>query len=90
MDLNKVIKNALREKRVIMGYKKVLQGLKSKSFKFVVYANNIPKDKLSNVIHNAKITKTELKEYPGNNVDLGLICGKPFSVSVLAIKGSEK
>lgn len=90
MDLNKSIKTALKEGRVVMSYKNVLRELKTKKLKVIIYANNIPRENLNNLIHNAELTKTEVKEFPGDNVNLGLICGKPFSVSVLAIKGSEK
>lgn len=86
MELAKVIKNAVRDDRIILGYNRVIKEVKTKKPKLIIYANNIPKDKLENIIHNAKLTKVDVQEYPDDSVNLGLVCGKPFSVSVLAIK----
>ena len=90
MDLKKIIKDAVKENRVILGYDRSIKEIKTKRPKIVIYANNIPKDKLDNIIHNANLAKIDAKEYQDDNVNLGLVCGKPFSVSVLAVKGSER
>ncbi|OGI15795.1 hypothetical protein A3K63_00275 [Candidatus Micrarchaeota archaeon RBG_16_49_10] len=89
-DLNKLIKAKVKEGKVIMGYGEVLKLLKTQKLKKVVYANNLPADKIKMIEHNSKISKTDIEEYQGNGMDLGLVCGKPFSVGVIAIKGSEK
>ena len=90
MDVKKIIKDAIKQNRIIIGYNRVIKEIKTKKPKIIVYANNIPKNKLENIIHNAQIAKIDVKEYPSDNINLGLFCGKPFQVSVLAIKGSEK
>ncbi|MEM5793380.1 MAG: 50S ribosomal protein L30e [Candidatus Aenigmatarchaeota archaeon] len=90
MDIKKVIKDAVKDKRVIIGYNRVMREIKTKKPRMVVTANNIPRNRLENIIYNAKIAKVEVFEYPDDSLNLGLICGKPFTVSVLAIKGSEK
>jgi len=56
----------------------------------VVVAKNIPDDKRKMIELNAKISKIQVKEYKKDNVNLGLLCGKPFSVSVLAVKRGKK
>ncbi len=86
MELTKIIKNAVKENKVILGYNRTIKEIKTKKPKLVVYANNIPKDKLENIIHNTKLAKIDVEEYPDDSVNLGLVCGKPFSVSVLVIK----
>lgn len=90
MDLNKTIKEAVKDNRVVFGYKSVIKEIKTGKPKLVVHSNNLPSDKLENILHNSKISKITVEEYPKDNLELGLVCGKPFSVSVLAIKGSEK
>jgi large subunit ribosomal protein L30e len=90
VDLKKAIKDALIEENIIIGYNRVIKALKTGNPKMVIHANNISKNRLENILHNSKIKKIEVKEYPNDNVNLGLICGKPFSVSVLAIEGKEK
>jgi len=89
VELKKIIKDAIKDNKVIMGYNKVIKKIKVKQLKLVVYANNIPKDKLDNIVYNAKLSGVDVKEYPDDNVNLGLFCGKPFSVGVLAIEGSK-
>ncbi len=86
MELTKIIKNAVKENKVILGYNRTIKEIKTKKPKLVVYANNIPKDKLENIIHNTKLAKIDVEKYPDDSVNLGLVCGKPFSVSVLVIK----
>jgi len=90
VDIKKSIKDAIKNDRVILGYDRTIKEIKTKKPKMVVYANNIPKNRLKNIIHNTKLTEIDTEEYPGDNVSLGLICGKPFSVSILVIKGNEK
>ncbi|MFH8080427.1 MAG: 50S ribosomal protein L30e [Candidatus Aenigmatarchaeota archaeon] len=90
MNLVKLIQDKVKSKQVILGYNRVMKNLKSGKIDMVVIANNLPEDKKQEILHNAKIAKVEVKEFEGDNVNLGLVCGKPFSVSILAIKESDK
>lgn len=86
MDLIKVIKDAVKENKVVLGYNSVIKLIKTEKPKAIIYANNIPKNKLENIIHNTNFTKIDVMGYQDDSINLGLVCGKPFSVSVLAIK----
>lgn len=90
MSLTSLIQEKVKTKEVVLGYNRVLKMLKTGKPKMVVIANNIPKDMKETIMHNARLAKVEVKEFDNDNVNLGLVCGKPFSVSVLAIKGSDK
>jgi len=90
MDISKLIKEKIKQDKVLLGYKSVMKSLKSSRPELIVYANNLPDDRKKMIEHNAKISNVEIKEYPNDNVNLGLVCGKPFSVSILAIKRSKK
>jgi len=90
MDLEKTIKENLKEDKVIIGFKSVIKILKKGSPQMIVLANNIPEENKKMIIHNAQISNVEIKEYQNDNVNLGLVCGKPFPISVLAIKRSKK
>jgi len=90
MDISKIIKEKIKQDKVLLGYKSVMKSLKSSRSELIIYANNLPDDRKKMIEHNAKISNVEIKEYPNDNVNLGLVCGKPFSVSVLAIKRSKK
>ncbi len=90
MSLTSLIQEKVKTKEVVLGYNRVLKMLKTGKPKMIVIANNIPKDMKETILHNAKLAKVEVKEFENDNVNLGLVCGKPFSVSVLAIKGTDK
>ncbi len=90
MDLTDIIKTKTKENKIILGYNTVMKFLKNENPEFIVIANNFPDDKRKIIEHNAKIAKIELKEYQNDSVNLGLVCGKPFAVGVLAIKRSKK
>jgi len=87
MELKKIIQEAVKNEKAILGYRRVMKAIKMGNVKLVVMANNIPREMKENVEHNAKIGNVEVKTFKNDSVNLGLICGKPFSVSVLAIKG---
>ena len=90
MTIEKTIKEKMKQEKVLLGYKSVMKSLKTSRPEVIVYANNLPDERRKMLEHNAKISNVEIKEYPNDSVNLGLVCGKPFSVSVLAIKRSKK
>jgi large subunit ribosomal protein L30e len=90
MDLTDIIKAKTKENKVILGYNTVIKSIKTGNPELIVISNNFPDDKRKIIEHNAKISKVELKEYPNDSVNLGLVCGKPFAVGILAIKRSKK
>jgi large subunit ribosomal protein L30e len=80
------IQNALKENKAIIGYKESLRFLKVNSPKLIVIAQNIPENYKKEIEHNAKVSKIKIEVFDGSSKKLGVICGKPFSVSALAIK----
>jgi len=90
MELEKLIKEKIKEDKVVLGYKNVIKSLKTNKPELIVVADNMPEDKKKMIELNAKISKVQVKEYLKDNVNLGLLCGKPFSVSILAIKRGKK
>jgi len=90
MELETLIKEKIKQNKIIIGYKTVIKSLKNDHPELIVIAANTPADKKKMIEHNAKISKIQVKEYSKDSVDLGLLCGKPFSVSVLAIKRGKK
>ncbi len=86
MDVEKVLKRALKG-RVYLGSKRTIKALKRKEAKLVVISSNCPKEireKIEKYRGNVPILV-----YPGTNMELGALCGKPFSVSSLAVIDSE-
>lgn len=89
-DLTKLIQQSVKENKIIFGYKQTIKAIKVKKPELIVFANNFPKEKRESIEHNAKMAKVAIKEFDKDSVNLGLICGKPFSVGILAIKGGKK
>lgn len=90
MELEKLIKKKIKEKKVIIGYDKMMKLIKVSSLEMIVFANDFPEEKRKIAEHNAKLSRIKVEEYPGDCVNLGLLCGKPFPVGVIAIKRSSK
>lgn len=91
MDLTATIQEKVKKNEVVLGYNQVIKLLKTGKLKMIVLANNIQNERKETILHNAKLSKVDVKNFDNDSVNLGLVCGKPFSVSVLAIKtGSEK
>ncbi|MEM5778542.1 MAG: 50S ribosomal protein L30e [Candidatus Aenigmatarchaeota archaeon] len=80
------LKNALREKRVIIGSKQSIKNLKLKNVKLVVIANNCPENIKNDIEYYSKLTGIKVEKFDGTAKQLGIFCGKPFPIAVLAIK----
>lgn len=62
----------------------IMAGLLGKAKIFVV-ASNTPADIKNKVSEYAKKANIPVIEFPGNTLELGSVCGRPFSVSVLSV-----
>jgi large subunit ribosomal protein L30e len=51
----------------------------------VVVAKNSPKEILEDVEYYCKLSKMPVHIYGGTSVELGSVCGKPFTVATLVI-----
>lgn len=78
-DLNKIFRSVLSTGKVVIGTRQAIDAVKNGKVQVVVFS--------SNCLEN---TRNELKDvpainYPGNGVDLGIACGKPFSITTFAV-----
>jgi large subunit ribosomal protein L30e len=79
MDIERNLKIAINTGKVLFGTKEAEKSLKSRTAKAIVVAENCSNE----LILNQNITK--LLWFPGDNVALGALCGKPFSISAVTI-----
>lgn len=75
----------LRTGKVVIGSKQTIKLIKTGKAKLVVIASNTPPQIKKDVKYYAKLSGIHVYEYEGTNMELGAICGKPFSVAALAI-----
>ncbi len=85
MEASKKVAQAVATGKVIMGTDKSLKALKRGQAKLVIVSSNCARDSLEDARHYAKLASVELRVFDGNSIALGLACGKPFSVDMLAV-----
>ncbi|MDR3063689.1 MAG: 50S ribosomal protein L30e [Methanobrevibacter sp.] len=85
MDIDRGIRVAVDTGDVTLGSEKSIQYLKLGKGLLVVVASNAPQAILEDVEYYAKLSKIPVHVYDGSSVDLGSVCGKPFTVATLII-----
>lgn len=87
MTLAEEIQSAIKSNKVILGYNESIKFIKVNSPKLIVMAKNTPEETKKEIEYNAKISNAKLEIFDGSSKDLGVLCGKPFPVTTLVIKG---
>ena len=77
------LKKALQTNKVIIGRDKVLKKLSIGKLQKVFLASNCPENTKEDIKHLSKIHKIDVVETKEDNEELGVICKKTFSISVL-------
>lgn len=86
MDIERGIRVAVDTGKVILGSNKSLQAIKLGNGELAVIAENAPKDVKADVEAYAKLSEMPVYTFEGSSVELGSICGKPFTVTVLVVQ----
>ena len=85
------IKKMLKSGNVMVGTEKTLKSLKLGKIEKVLVSSNCPAKVENDISYYAGMTGTEVHKLEYPNDELGVICKKPFSISVLALaKGASK
>lgn len=90
MDNVKIIKDAMKKGKIVMGSRTVLKGMKNQKLESVVYASNCPDSLMKDLDHYSKVSGTKVDGFDGNSVQLGEFCGKPFNILLIGIKNDKK
>ncbi|MFH1623093.1 MAG: ribosomal L7Ae/L30e/S12e/Gadd45 family protein [Candidatus Aenigmatarchaeota archaeon] len=85
-ELKDAVQGAVKAGTAVLGYKESLKLIRNGSPKMAVVANNAPGARMLELEHDAKVSGVRLEVFDGDSKELGLICGKPFPVLVLAIQ----
>lgn len=86
MDIERGIRVAVDTGKVILGSNKSIQAIKLGNGELVVLAANAPKTLKEDVEVYSKLSEIPVHTFDGSSVELGSICGKPFTVSVLVVQ----
>jgi large subunit ribosomal protein L30e len=87
MTLTENVQEAIKSKKIIIGYKKSVKFIKLNSPKIIVIAKNIPEKMRGEIEHSSKISDVKVEIFDGTSKELGILCGKEFPISTLVIKG---
>ena len=84
VDISRALKSAITTGKVQFGLDQTVKAVKDGKAQMIILARNCPSKDL-------KDANVKVHVYEGNNMELGALCGKPFSVSALVIidKGSS-
>ncbi len=77
------LRNALKTEKIVIGKDRTLKALRNKKVKKIFLAKNCQDTLREDVKHYAKISKVDVEELNLSNEELGAVCKKPFSVSIL-------
>ena len=80
IDIGKALKSAISTGVVEFGVDQTEKAVKAGKAQLVIVSRNCPSKALT-----AGDIGVKVHVYEGNNMELGALCGKPFSVSALAV-----
>ncbi len=80
-EVETIIRTVLKSGGYRLGSKSTLKSLQRGEAKAVIVASNCPEE----VLEKIKSYDVKILVYDGTNMELGALCGKPFSVAAMAI-----
>lgn len=80
------IKKLVKEKKVFIGTEQTMKNLKLGNVSKIFLASNCIDNVKEDIKHYSELAGTEVVELDTPNDELGLMCRKPFSISVLGVK----
>jgi len=86
IDVNKAIATTVKTGKVLFGANKAVESVKIGRAKLVVLASNCPRNIVEDIMNYSRFSNVPVVIYKGSSIDLGAVCGKPFTVSALTIR----
>jgi large subunit ribosomal protein L30e len=89
-DMDRELRATVKTGKVLIGTKETIKAIRRKEAGIVINSSNCPAEMLKRIkdvsgdASNGD-TKVIVYQYPANSKELGLTCGKPYSVSSLCI-----
>ena len=83
VDIEKVLKNTIKNGKVKIGSKETKHAIKKGAAKLIVLSKNCPN--ILEIDDLAKKKKIPIYNTGSSSIELGYTCGKAFAVSILAV-----
>jgi len=86
-DIDTNIRVAYKTGKFIFGKNQVLKHLRNSTFKMIIVSNNCPTELFSQLNYYVSLMKDKIfiYRYKGSSWDLGLVCAKPYMISVIGV-----
>lgn len=79
------LKKLAESGKLCMGTEKTIKNLKQGKISSVFVSTNCPKDIKQEILRYAKMGNVEVEMLEINNEEFGIVCKKPFSISVAGL-----
>jgi len=86
IDVDKAIATVVKTGKVQFGTKKAVENAKLGRAKLILLASNIPRNVMEGIMYYSRFSNVPVVIYKGTSIDLGAVCGKPFTVSALTVR----
>lgn len=80
------IKKLLNNPEMIVGTDETIKHLKKGNISRIFLCSNCSKQARADIEHYSRLSNTEIINLKQANDELGVVCKKPFSISVISIK----
>ncbi|NOZ81478.1 MAG: 50S ribosomal protein L30 [DPANN group archaeon] len=84
-DFKKLLRESIDTGRAVIGMKRTLTRLATASLETLVLSKSVPPKDRKELLRLADLSETAVQEVDMDNVELGLLGKKPFSISVMGI-----
>lgn len=78
------LRKDLKTKKPIFGSEKAIKELRTGKLTSVYISSNCKEETKEDILHYAKLSNVKVIELSETNEDLGIICKKPFNISVIS------
>lgn len=85
-DVISEIKKGVKDKKALIGTARTIKGLKLGKLQKVFLTSNCPASVKSSIEHYSKLSNCKIEHLDIPNDELGVICKKQFSISVIGLK----
>ncbi|MEM1586854.1 MAG: 50S ribosomal protein L30e [Candidatus Bathyarchaeia archaeon] len=85
-EIDKALSISVRSGKVLFGSNTAVKSALTGRARMIVVASNCPQTIHEKIEQYCKLSGIPLLIYPGSNIDLGSVCGKPFAVAALTVR----
>jgi large subunit ribosomal protein L30e len=84
-DLSNDIRLAVDSGVTALGLNEVIKSIRDAKAKLIIVASKNKESTMQDISHMAKVANVPVEIFEGNPIELGAVCGKPFSVSAVSV-----